>query len=292
MNTTSASQRIDEDGKWDLNISPNHSFFDLHLKEVWAYRDLMWLMVRRDFVSGYTQTVLGPLWIFIQPIFTTIMFTFVFGKLAGISTNDIPGPIFYMAGLIPWNYFSDCLGKTSTVFTSNAGIFGKVYFPRFIMPLTIVISNLIKLGIQVLLLIGMWLYFVLQGASIQPQYPLLIIFPFIILIIAVLGLGLGMIVSSITTKYRDLNTLIGFGVQLLMYATPIIYPLSEANPKYRWIINLNPLTPIMELNRYIFFGKGLIDVNGIIYCIGFTLFTFLLGLILFNKTEKTFIDTV
>jgi len=281
-----------ETEKWDLDISPKHSLFDLHLKEVWNYRDLMMLMVRRDFVSGYTQTVLGPLWIFIQPIFTTIMFTFVFGNLAGISTNDIPGPVFYMAGLIPWNYFSDCLNKTSSVFTANAGIFGKVYFPRFIMPLTIVISNLVKLGIQVLLLIGLWLYFVFKGANIQPHYPLLVLFPFIILIMAVLGLGLGMIVSSITTKYRDLNTLIGFGVQLLMYATPIIYPLSEANVKYRYIINMNPLTPIMELNRYIFFGKGLVDINGIVYCLVFTTVTFLAGLILFNKTEKTFIDTV
>ncbi len=289
MENTSA-HTLDE--KWDVDISPEHNLFDLHLKEVWNYRDLMILMVRRDFVSGYTQTVLGPLWIFIQPIFTTIMFTFVFGNLAGISTEGIPGPVFYMAGLIPWNYFSDCLNKTSTVFTANAGIFGKVYFPRFIMPLTIVISNLIKLGIQILLLIGMWLYFVFQGAAIQPQYHLLILFPLIILLMAILGLGLGMIISSITTKYRDLNTLIGFGVQLLMYATPIIYPLSEANPKYRWIISLNPLTPMMELNRRIFFGTGMIDLNGILYCILFTLFTFFVGLILFNKTEKTFIDTV
>lgn len=289
--TISTQDQVDSEN-WDLNIQPKRNLLDIRLREVWQYRDLISIMVRRDFVAGYKQTVLGPLWIFIQPIFTTIMFTFVFGRLAGISTEGIPGIVFYMAGLIPWNYFSECMGKTSSVFTANASIFGKVYFPRLIMPLTIIFSNLIRLGIQLLLFFAVWLYYVFQGYSFQPDYLLLPLFPLVIITLAVMGLGLGMIISSVTTKYRDLNTLISFGVQLLMYATPIIYPLSAAPAKYRNIININPLSPLMELNRKIFFGTGTVDTGSLLYTLGFTFLSFFIGLILFNRTEKDFIDTV
>ncbi len=279
---------------WDIEIRPRNNLLDLKLKDVWHYRDLLLLLVRRDFVSFYKQTILGPLWFFIQPIFTTIIFTFIFGNLAGISTDGLPKPLFYMAGITAWNYFADCLNKTSTVFRDNAGIFGKVYFPRLIMPLSIVTSNLVRFGVQMLLFIIMIVYYLAIGANFGPNWYLLL-FPVIVVLMACLGLGLGMIISAMTTKYRDLAFLVTFGVQLLMYATTVIYPLStalEKYPEYAWVIEYNPMTPIIETFRYGFLGKGSFSWEHLGYCAGVTFLITLAGIVIFNKVEKTFVDTV
>jgi lipopolysaccharide transport system permease protein len=280
--------------EWDLVIEPQTSLFELKLKDVWRYRDLLWLLVKRDFVSFYKQTILGPLWFFIQPLFTTIIFTFIFGNLAGLSTDGLPQPLFYMAGITAWNYFADCLTKTSTVFRDNANIFGKVYFPRLIMPLSIVVSNLVRFGVQMLLFFVMIGYYLLQnemGNLFQPNIYILL-FPVLVLIMALLGLGLGLIITALTTKYRDLAFLITFGVQLMMYATTVIYPLSAAPAKYKWLIELNPMTGIIEAFRYGFLGQGEFTINTIGYSVVFTLISLVLGVLIFNKTEKTFVDTV
>jgi lipopolysaccharide transport system permease protein len=279
---------------WSIRIRPNSSLFDLRLSDVWHYRDLLLLLVRRDFVSFYKQTIFGPLWFFIQPIFTTIIFTFVFGNLAGISTDGLPQPLFYMAGITAWNYFADCLNKTSTVFKDNANIFGKVYFPRLIMPLSIVASNLVRFGVQMLLFVIMIIYYLLNGSHFGPNWYVLL-FPVIVLLMACLGLGLGMIISAMTTKYRDLAFLVTFGVQLLMYATTVIYPLSTAiqkYPKYAWIIKYNPMTPIIETFRYGLLGNGSFSWESLGYCAGITMVITLVGIVVFNKVEKTFVDTV
>jgi lipopolysaccharide transport system permease protein len=278
----------------EWTIESKSSLFDLKLKEVWAYRDLLGLLVRRDFVSFYKQTILGPLWFFIQPLFTTIIFTFIFGNLAGISTDGLPKPLFYMAGITAWNYFADCLNKTSSVFKDNAGIFGKVYFPRLIMPLSVVVSNLVRFGVQMLLFVTFMAYYYFSGANFHISWAI-ILFPYIIVLMALLGLGAGMIISAMTTKYRDLAFLIGFGVQLLMYATTVIYPLSEAEkkyPAYSWIIEYNPMTAILETFRYGFLGEGSFSWNGLIYASGITFVLLLIGIVVFNKVEKNFVDTV
>jgi lipopolysaccharide transport system permease protein len=275
-------------------IAPKNNLFDLKLFELWAYRDLLILLVRRDFVSFYKQTVLGPLWFFIQPLFTTIIFTFIFGDLAKISTDDLPKPLFYMAGITAWNYFADCLTKTSTVFKDNASIFGKVYFPRLIMPLSIVLSNLVRFGVQMILFLIFMLYFYFTDQHFEITWAILL-FPYIILLMALLGLGTGMIISAATTKYRDLAFLVGFGVQLLMYATTVAYPLSTAlkeYPKYSWIIEFNPMTPIIETFRYGFLGNGSFTWLSLGYASVVTFVILIIGTIVFNKVEKTFIDTV
>jgi lipopolysaccharide transport system permease protein len=287
--------KLNDTKDWDVIIEPHGSLWNLKLKEVWHYRDLLLLLVRRDFVSFYKQTVLGPLWFFIQPLFTTIIYTFIFGNLAGISTEGLPGPLFYMAGITAWNYFSECLTKTSTVFRDNASVFGKVYFPRLIMPLSIVISNLIRFGVQMLLFgLMMLYYFIFKGGGFHPNIHLLL-FPVLILQMAFLGLGLGMIISALTTKYRDLVFLVTFGIQLLMYTTTVVYPLSEAikkYPRYEWLFSLNPMTSIIETFRFGFLGSGTfswasLGVSGLI-----TLLVTLAGIIIFNKVERNFIDTV
>jgi lipopolysaccharide transport system permease protein len=280
--------------EWDLVIEPQSSLLELNLKDVWRYRDLLWLLVKRDFVSFYKQTILGPLWFFIQPLFTTIIFTFIFGNLAGLSTDGLPQPLFYMAGITAWNYFADCLTKTSTVFRDNAHIFGKVYFPRLIMPLSIVVSNLVRFGVQMSLFFVMIGYYLFQnemGSLFHPNIYVLL-FPVLVLMMALLGLGLGLIITALTTKYRDLAFLITFGVQLMMYATTVIYPLSAAPEKYRWLIELNPMTGIIEAFRYGFLGQGVFTVNSFGYSVIFTLVSLLCGVLIFNKTEKTFVDTV
>jgi len=278
--------------KWE--IAPKNNLFELKLNEVWAYRDLLVLLVRRDFVSFYKQTILGPLWFFIQPLFTTIIFTFIFGNLAGISTDGLPKPLFYMAGITAWNYFADCLTKTSTVFRDNASIFGKVYFPRLIMPLSIVISNLVRFGVQMLLFLILMLYYYLNGAQFNISWAISL-FPLIVVLMALLGLGAGMIISAMTTKYRDLAFLVGFGVQLLMYATTVIYPLStaiEKYPKYSWLIKYNPMTAIIETFRYGFLGEGSFSWVNLGYATSVTAVLLIVGIVVFNKVEKTFVDTV
>lgn len=279
---------------WDLIIKGNTSLFDIKLKDLWHYRDLLFLFVKRDFVSFYKQTVLGPLWFFIQPIFTTIVFTFVFGNLARISTDGLPQQLFYLAGITSWNYFSDCLTKTSTVFKDNANIFGKVYFPRLIMPLSIVVSNLVRFGVQLLLLILMMLYFTffpIEGTSFHVTTGIFL-FPILVLLMALLGLGMGLIITAVTTKYKDLTFLVTFGVQLLMYGTTVIYPLSAAPEKYKKYLELNPMTGIIEAFRYSFLGKGEFTVWSIGYSSLFAIVVLFLGVLIFNKTEKNFVDTI
>lgn len=276
---------------WNLIIKGRTSLFDLKFKDLWHYRDLLFLFVKRDFISFYKQTVLGPLWFFIQPLFTTLVFTFVFGNLAKISTDGLPQQLFYLSGITAWNYFSDCLSKTSTVFRDNAAIFGKVYFPRLIMPLSIVVSNLVRFVVQLLLLVIMMVYFAMQGADFH-MTSAIFFFPFLVILMALLGLGLGLIITAMTTKYRDLSFLVTFGVQLLMYGTTVIYPLSSAPEKYKTIIELNPMTGIIEAFRYAFLGKGEFTVWSISYSVIVTLVVLFLGIIIFNKTEKNFVDTI
>ena len=277
--------------KWDLEIKPKNDLLKLNLIDVWNYRDLLVLLVRRDFVSFYKQTILGPLWFFLQPVLTTIMFTLVFGKMGGFSTDEIPQPLFYLAGVTLWNYFAECLTKTSTVFTANASLFGKVYFPRLIMPLSIVASNLVRFAVQFLLFIFVLIFYFVKGANIHITFAAAL-FPLLIILMAGMGLGLGMIISAMTTKYRDLSFLITFGVQLLMYATTVIYPLSAAPEKYRWLISANPMTSIIETFRYGFLGKGTFSWYSLSYTTMVTFLLVLFGTIVFNKVEKNFIDTV
>jgi lipopolysaccharide transport system permease protein len=289
-------EKISTEQHWDIVIQPNNNLFDLNLKDVWHYRDLLVLLVKRDFVSFYKQTILGPLWFFIQPLFTTIIYTFIFGNLAGMSTDGLPQPLFYMAGIAAWNYFADCLTKTSTVFKDNANIFGKVYFPRLIMPLSIVVSNLVRFAVQMLLfLFSMaWFYWVKGNTNFHFTY-FVFLFPYTVLLMALLGLGLGMIISSMTTKYRDMAFLVTFGVQLLMYATTVIYPLStaiEKFPTYSWLIQYNPMTPIIECFRMGFLGTGTFNWESLLYASIVTFTILFLGIFIFNKVEKNFVDTV
>ena len=248
-------------------------------------------MVRRDFVSFYKQTILGPLWFFIQPLFTTITFTFVFGRLAGLSTDGLPQPLFYLVGITTWGYFSESLNKTSTVFRDNSAIFGKVYFPRLIIPLSIVLSNLIKFGVQLVLLILLIIYYKLTGYNFTPSIYLLFS-PFLVLLMAAQGLGLGLIISAMTNKYRDMGFLVSFAIQLLMYASPVIYPLGSLSEKYRWIIALNPMSTRIETARLGFLGRGYFTWFNFGYTCGITFILLLCGVIVFNKVEKNFIDTV
>ncbi len=273
-------------------IKPQSSLLDLKLKETWRYRDLVSMFVRRDIVTMYKQTILGPLWYFIQPLLTTLVFTVIFGKVAKIPTDGLPPLLFYLAGVTAWNYFSDSFKNTSDTFKKNENIFGKVYFPRIVMPLSIVISGLLKFGIQLVLFIGFIVYFMAVGVDLQPVWPLLWILPFLLLLMGFMGLGFGMIISSLTTKYRDLTFLIAFGIQLLMYGTPVIYPLSAIPEKYQWIVEANPMTSIIESFRYMFLGEGSFSWQALAYTTVFTVVLFFLALIVFNKTEKNFMDTV
>ena len=276
---------------WDMVIEPKTSWFDLRLNELWQYKDLLFIMVKRDFIAAYKQTILGPIWHFLQPLFTTIVFVIVFGRIAKIPTDNIPPPLFYLCGLTLWNYFAACLNGTSNTFIANAGIFGKVYFPRLIIPLSVVISNAIKLGIQLLLLIAMLIYYAFTGYPIQIGINILWV-PVLLVIVALLGLALGILISALTTKYRDMSVLMGFGVQLLMYATPVIYPLSFISGKYKTIIGLNPLTWLTEAFRNGLLGEGVINLPMLGYSAALTLVLLLTSILVFSKVEKTFMDTV
>jgi lipopolysaccharide transport system permease protein len=282
--------------QWDLILKPRTSLFDLNLAEVWRYRDLLWLFVRRDFVSFYKQTILGPVWFFIQPVFTTVIYTFIFGGLANISTDGLPQPLFYLAGITAWNYFADCITKTSTVFRDNVNIFGKVYFPRLVMPLSLVISNLIRFAVQmVLFLLAMAWFRWVKGYTSFHITPYILLFPVIVVLMAFLGLGIGMIVSALTTKYRDLAFLILFGVQLLMYATTVVYPLSAAILKFKklsWIIKYNPMTAIIETFRVGFLGGGTFTWGLFAYSLVTSVFILFFGVFIFSKVERNFVDTI
>jgi lipopolysaccharide transport system permease protein len=278
-------------GNWDLIIRPRTGWFDLHLRDLWRYRDLVGIFVWRDFVSQYKQTVLGPLWHIIQPLFTTLLFT-VFGGVAKLPTDGVPRPLFYLAGVTCWNYFAECLNRSSGTFIQNAAIFGKVYFPRLCVPVSIVISNMIKFGIQFgLFLAFLAYYYYFKGATIHPNV-LVLLTPVLVLIMAALGLGIGIIVSALTTRYRDLQILVTFGVQLGMYATPIIYPISMIPAKYRWLALANPMTALVDTFRFAFLGSGTFDPLNLLYSGLSTLAILLVGVVLFNHVERTFMDTV
>jgi lipopolysaccharide transport system permease protein len=264
---------------------------DLKWREVWRYRDLLLLFVRRDFVAFYKQTVLGPLWFFIQPLLMTLTYVFIFGNVAGLSADGVPHTLFYLSGIVLWTYFADAVNQTSNTFTKNAQLFGKVYFPRIILPLSVVITNLVKMGIQLGLFLLFWLYFYSNGAEIQFTR-FLFGLPLLILLMALLGLGIGLLVSALTTKYRDLQFLIQFSVQLLMYASTVIFPLSSLSGKFKVLILINPMSSIIETGRYMFFGSGAIPWVPLGYSALFSLMMFFTGVIVFNRTEKNFMDTV
>ncbi len=282
--------KMQKNDYWDLVIEPRSSWLSINLRELYNYKDLVALFVRRDFVSQYKQTLLGPIWFFIQPVFTTLIFTVIFGRVAGIATDGIPQPIFYMSGIVIWNYFADCLTKSSETFQLNQTLFGKVYFPRLIVPLSVVISNLIKLGVQVILLFGFILYYIFNGHQLLNAY--LVLFPFYIIVIAFLGLGLGLIISSMTTKYRDLRFLIQFGVQLAMYGTPIVYPLSIISESNRFWILLNPVSSVVEGFRFTLFGSGFISLKWTLYSLIVSIIVLFFGVVVFNRVERSFIDTI
>lgn len=276
---------------WTEEIKSKEGLFSVNLKETWQYRDLLLMLVKRDYVTFYKQTILGPIWFFIQPLLTTIVFVFLFGRLAGLSTDGIPQIAFYLAGITIWNYFSESLTKTSTVFKDNAAMMGKVYFPRLIMPLSIVVSALMKFGIQFGLFLITVLYFTFVEQSIQPNIWMLAT-PYLLLLMASFSLGLGMIFSSMTTKYKDLVFLMTFGIQLFMYATPVVYPLSSISADYQWLILANPLTPIFECFRYGFLGSGSFEPISLLLSSGIILVILTMGIVIFNKVEKSFMDTV
>ncbi len=276
---------------WSQIIEPHYKWYDVRLKELWRYRELILLFVWRDFVAVYKQTVLGPLWHLIQPILTSIMFTVVFGKVARIPTDGIPPFIFYMSGTIMWTYFAASLTKTSSTFITNANLFGKVYFPRLVTPISILISNLVSFVIQFTLFVFVLIYYILNDANVHPNAWVLLS-PLLLLMLAGFGLGFGMIISSLTTKYRDLHHLIGFGVQLWMFATPVIYPASILKGMIKIIIFANPITPIMEAFRYAFFGVGTVNIASLSYSFSIMLVILFIGIITFNRIEKNFIDTI
>jgi len=279
---------------WLFEITPKNKFFSLNLREVWQYRDLLFLFVKRDVITVYKQTVLGPLWYLIQPLFTSVTFTIIFNNVAGIDTGTVPPFLFNLAGITVWNYFTACLTGTSDTFKANAAIFGKVYFPRIITPLSVVISNLVKFGIQFLIFIGFYIFYYFQGANLGLN-SLILFFPVLIVIMGILGLGLGMLISAMVTKYRDFTHLIGFGIQLLMYLSAVMYPMElikDKLPSYGWLVEYNPLAYIIETARYMLLNVGEVSVLGLSYTLMVTIAVFFIGLLVFNKTEKSFIDTV
>jgi len=286
-----ATATTDQEDGWTEIIEPRTRLLDLRLKDVWRYRDLVMLFVRRDFVSTYKQTVLGPIWFFIQPLLTTVTYMIVFGGIAKIPTDGLPQLPFYLAGITVWNYFAQTLTATSTVFTANAAIFGKVYFPRLTLPLSIVLSNLVRFGIQFGLFLVAWGYYLMREDSLHPNIYILLT-PALLALMGLLSLGLGMIFSAMTTKYRDLAMLLTFGVQLLMYATPVIYPLSQLPVKYKVFIIANPLSPIVETFRFAFLGSGSFSWLYLGYSTAITMVILLVGTLIFNKVEKSFTDTV
>ncbi|GGI58049.1 ABC transporter permease [Winogradskyella haliclonae] len=283
-----------QDDNWLYTISAKRKLVDFNLKEIWQYRDLLVLFVKRDIVTVYKQTVLGPLWYLIQPLFTALTFTLIFNKVANIETGTVPPFLFNLAGVSVWNYFKSCLTATSSTFNSNAGIYSKVYFPRVISPLSVVISNLIKFAIQLSIFVGFYVYYYMNGAGIAIDKSV-VFFPVLILFMALLSLGLGMIISSMVTKYRDLKYLLNFGIQLLMYISAVMYPLDlmrEKLPRFAWLVEYNPIAYFIEAARYMLLSSGSISITGIGFSVVFTIAILAVGLIIFNRTEKSFIDTV
>ena len=283
--------KIKQVDNWDLIITPKRGYFEFHFNEIWNFRDLLLIFIRRDIITQYKQTILGPLWIVIPPILTTLVFTLFFGNIAGISTDGIPNVLFYMAGIINWNFFSTALTSTSNTLAGNVGIFGKAYFPRIIVPLSTIASSFLRYFIQFGIFLFILTYFVFfKSANFTIQYQLLWVLPMLIFIMAIMGLGFGLLFSASTAKYKDLRFLIGFGVRLMMYASTVIFPLSIIPEKYKWIILGNPMSAIIESFRYVFFGMGVLDFKYLGYSFLIALSIFFLGYIFFNKVEQKFID--
>jgi lipopolysaccharide transport system permease protein len=288
-NTSGTTVMANEE--WTEVIQPQGRLLDLRWRELWRYRDLVLMFVRRDFVSNYKQTILGPIWFFLQPLLTSFTYLIIFGRAAGLAPGNIPPMVFYLSGITIWNYFSECLTKTATVFKDNSQVFGKVYFPRLTMPVSIIISNLVRFGIQISLFAVIWAYYVFTDPRVQPNIYLLLI-PFLVVIMGIMALGLGMIISAMTTKYKDLIFLLTFGIQLMMFATPVIIPLEKIPAHYQWIIRANPVTSIVEIFRYAFTGVGKIDWPLLAYSCSFAVIILILGTIVFNRVERSFTDTV
>ncbi len=277
--------------QWTEEIKSNDSLFSINFKEVWQYRDLLMMLVKKEYITFYKQTILGPIWFFVQPILTTLIYVLLFGQIAKLSTDGSPQIAFYLSGITLWNYFSESLTRTASVFKDNAAVMGKVYFPRLIMPLSIVVSGLMKFAIQFALFICVILYFTFVKGLIHPNIWILAT-PFLLLLMACFSLGMGMIFSSLTTKYKDLVFLLTFGIQLLMYASPVVYSVSSIPEKYKWILLANPLTGIFECFRYGFLGTGSFEPYSLIMSTGVTLIILSIGVLIFNKVEKSFMDTV
>ncbi len=281
-----------EDKDWNIVIKPKTGLFEINFAELWHYKDLILLLVKRDFVSFYKQTILGPIWFLAQPVLTSLMFLLVFGKIAGLPTDGVPQVLFYLAGVTCWTYFAESLTKTSETFTANASIFGKVYFPRLIIPMSIIISNMIRLAIQLAFFFVVLVYYMwFTDSNIHLTWAVAL-FPVLIILMGLLGLGLGIIFSSLTTKYRDLRFLLTFGITLLMYATPVVYPLSLAPEKYRWLIVANPISAVIETFRFAFLGSGEFNAMYFAYSCVATVVIMAIGILIFNRVEKTFMDTV
>jgi lipopolysaccharide transport system permease protein len=281
----------DERQNWTIVIRNRSGWLDIDLKELWRYRDLILLFVRRDFVTLYKQTILGPAWFLVQPLFSTLVFTVVFGRIAKIPTDGLPQPLFYMSAIVAWNYFASCLTATSNTLIANAGIFGKVYFPRLTVPLSVVITNLLTFIIQFAVFLCLLLFFYLRGAAIKPN-ALIFFVPFLILQMGVLGLGFGVLVSSLTTKYRDFSFFVSFGVQLWMYATPIVYPLSQIPERWQWLYALNPMAAVIGAFRYAFLGAGSVRPLHLVTSLAVTVVVLIFSIMLFRRVEKKFMDTI
>lgn len=285
------NQQLQSEGHWDKIISSKKPIVSFQLSAVWKYKDLLWMYVKRDFVTYYKQTILGPLWFFVQPLFTALIYMFVFERMSGLSTNGLPGILFYLSGITFWNYFSECFNKTALTFKDNQQIFGKVYFPRLVVPLSIVISNLLKLAIQLSIFLVFYLYYKVSSGGFLPTVEILLL-PYLVALMAALGLGFGLLISAFTTKYRDLIFVLQFGIQLWMFATPVIYPLASLSNENQNLIILNPLTSVLESFRFGVFGVGTMNWYGLAYSSAFAVAVLLVGIISFNRTEKTFMDTV
>jgi lipopolysaccharide transport system permease protein len=289
---SSKAKKLETDPEiWDLIMRPKRHLLDINLKEIWDYRDLVMLFVRRDFVAKYKQTILGPFWFILNPLISTLMYTLVFAGIAKIPTEGIPPQLFYLSGIVAWSYFASCLNGTSSTFLNNAGIFGKVYFPRLVSPISVIISSIVQLGIQFLLLFIFMIFYVLKGYTLHINSYVFFI-PFLVIILALLGLGFGIVFSALTTKYRDLSNLMSVGVQLWMYITPVIYPSSMVPEKFRIFLLLNPVAPIVEAFKYGLIGAGEFNPGRLLYSVVFTIILLFIGVVLFNRTEQNFMDTV
>lgn len=277
--------------RWDTVLEAKRPWFEFRLRELWAYRDLILLFVRRDFTATYKQTVLGPLWYLLQPLFTTITFVIIFGYFASVQTDGLPRVLFYMCGIVAWNYFSECLTKTANTFTGNAAMFGKIYFPRLVVPFSVVITNMITFLIQFALFLVLLAFYWAKDAPVYPNYRVIIL-PLLVVQMALLGLGVGAIVSSVTTRWRDVGMLVGFGTQLWMYASSVVLPLSVIPEKLRWIFVLNPMVPIIETFRFAFLGRGVVEIWQLMVSLAVTLAIFFFGIGIFTRVERNFMDTV